>query len=533
MEVLPTKVDTSSREYRENFDVNTALASELKNRLRQAREERSERARARHAEQNKIPVRKRIEMIVDTGTPFLEIAPLAAYGMYDGKIHAAGSISGVGIVHGREFLITGNDATIKGGALFPMTVHKILREQEIAMENRLPMIILVDSAGAYLPLQDEVGVAGGRMFYNQAIMSKMGIPMICAVLGHCTAGGAYIPAMSTYVVMVKGTSAIFLGGPPLVRAATGESVTAEDLGGAAVHCGVSGVSDFFAKDETEALRIVRSLAENVSVQDKTRIPCRQPRPPLYDAQELYGVIPKDLRRPFEVREVIARLADGSEFEEFKARWGRSLVTGTAYIHGYKVGIVANNGVLFSESALKGTQFIQICNQQRVPLLFLQNIVGFMVGKEYERRGITKDGHKMVAAVSCSVVPKFTVVIGAASGAGYFAMCGRPYGPRFMWSWPNSRLCIMGGEQASQVLIQIKREQREREGGAPLSEEEEEAIRRPIMETFERESSPYHHTARLRDDGILDPVETRDVLRTAISVSLNAPIPEPGYGVFRM
>ncbi|MBI2569981.1 MAG: methylcrotonoyl-CoA carboxylase [Candidatus Schekmanbacteria bacterium] len=533
MEVLESHIDTSSAAYQENSAENRRLADELRERLRNAREDRSDKAYERHTEQGKIPVRQRIERLLDPGTPFLELCPLAAYGLYDGRVHGAGSVTGIGIVHGREFLVTGNDAMVKGGTIFPMTLQKSLREQKIVMENRLPSIILVDSGGAYLPLQDEIFALGGRIFYHQAIVSKMGLPQICVVMGHCTAGGAYIPAMSTYTIIVKKTGGIFLGGPPLVRAATGEIVSAEELGGADVHCAISGVADYYAEDDAHALQIARDLAENVSVHEKTRIPMREPRPPLYDPQELYGIIPRSISQPYDVREVIARLVDGSEFSEFKARWGTTLVTGFAYIHGYQVGILANNGVLFSESALKGTHFIQICNQRKIPMLFLQNIMGFIIGKEYERRGITKDGHKMVAAVACSTVPKFTVIIGGSFGAGNYAMCGHSYNPRFLWTWPNARISVMGGEQAADVLVSVKNDQLAREGQAPMPKQFADQMRLPVVALYEKEGSPYNYTAQVRDDGILDPVKTRDVLGLAISVSLNAPIPDPGYGVFRM
>ncbi len=533
MQVIETRIDTRSDEYKRNFEQMEKLVTELKAELKKAREDRSERAYRRHTGQGKIPVRERIERVLDPNTPFLELAPLAAYGMYDGKVYGGGIVSGIGIVHGREWLITGNDAMVKGGTTFPMGLRKGLREHEIIMENRLPSIILVDSGGAFLPLQDELFVLGGRIFYNQAIISKMNLPQICAVMGHCTAGGAYVPAMSTYTVIVKKTGAIFLGGPPLVRAATGEEVSADELGGADVHCSESGVADYFAENDAHALEIVRELACNVSVHEKSRVPMREPKPPLYDPKEIYGIVPTDLAKPYDVREVIARIVDGSEFDEFKARWGTTLVTGFGYVHGYQVGIVANNGVLFSESSLKGTQFIQICNQRKIPLVFLQNIMGFIIGSEYERRGITKDGHKMVAAVACSVVPKFTVIIGGSFGAGNYAMCGRAYSPRFLWTWPNSRVSVMGGEQAANVLVTVKQDQLAREGQPPLTEEMIEAIKRPVIETFEREANPYHHTARLRDDGIIDPAGTRNVLGMGISASLNAPIPDPGWGVFRM
>ena len=538
MEVIETRIDTSSEEYQENYRVMEALVEDLRKELDRARNERSEKARARLAQQNKLPVRKRIELLLDKNTPFLEIAPLAAKDMYDKKVHGAGIVSGIGVVEGKEVIIHANDPMIKGGTIYPMGVKKGLRTQTISMENRLPIIYLVDSGGAYLPLQSEIFPDvddGGRIFYNQAVMSKMGIPQICGVFGLCTAGAAYIPAMSDDVVHVKGTGAIFLGGPPLVRAATGEEVTADELGGADVHCRQSGVSDYYAEDDEHCIDIIRQIVKALPPQKKTDIGRREPKDPLYDPKEIYGIVPKNLSTPYDVREVIARIVDGSEFLEFKALYGPTLVCGWAYIHGYPVGILGNNGVLFSESSLKATQFIQLCDKRGIPLLFLQNINGYIIGKEYEKGGITKDGHKMVNAVATATVPKFTVIIGASFGAGNYGMCGRAYSPRFLWMWPNAQIGVMGGEQAADVLITVKNDQLAREGKPPLSEEMVQQIRAPIIASAEREGNAYYSTANLWDDGILDPAKTRDVLGLAISAALNAPLRDDryGYGTFRM
>lgn len=538
MELIETRIDTSSQEYLENYQAMEALVKDLKRELEIARDERPEKARARLAQQNKLSVRQRLELLLDRNTPFLEIAPLAARGMYDKNVHGAGAVSGIGIVEGREVIVHANDPMIKGGTIYPMGVKKALRVQTIAMENRLPIINLVDSGGAYLPLQSEIFPDvddGGRIFYNQAVISKMGIPQICGVMGLCTAGAAYIPAMSDEVVHVKGTGAIFLGGPPLVLAATGEEVTADELGGATVHCRDSGVSDYFAEDDTHCLEIIRQIVKNLPPSQKGDIGMREPRPPLYDPRELYGIVPKSLNIGYDVREVIARLVDGSEFLEFKARYGTTLVCGWASMHGYPVGILGNNGVLFSESSLKATQFIQICDKRGIPLVFLQNITGYIVGREYERVGITKDGHKMVNAVATATVPKFTVIIGASFGAGNYGMCGRAYSPRFLWMWPNAQIGVMGGEQAADVMVTVKNDQLAREGKPPLSEEMVGQIREPILASAEREGNAYYSTANMWDDGILDPATTRDVLGLAISASLNSPIRHDvqGYGIFRM
>jgi len=538
MDVIESKIDTKSDEYCKNYEAMDALVSDLKEQMRIAREDRSERTRARIEAQGKLPTRKKLDLLLDRNTPFVEIAPLAARGMYDGKVHAAGLIAGIGMVEGREVLVCVGDPTIKGGAVYPMGVKKNLRCQAICMENRLPMINLLDSAGAFLPLQSEIFPDiddGGRIFYNQAIISKMGIPQITAVMGLCTAGGAYVPAMSEEVVHVKGHGAIFLGGPPLVKAATGEEVTANELGGAEVHCMESGVSDHFAEDDAHAISIVRKIVKNLPKNDKTRLSMRKPVPPLYDTKELYGLVSRELRTPYDVRELIARLVDGSEFLEFKELYGPTLVCGFAYIHGYPVGILGNNGILFSDSSLKATQFIQLCDRRKIPLLFLQNINGYIVGREYERLGITKDGHKMVNAVSTATVPKFTVIVGASFGAGNYGMCGRAYSPRFLWMWPNAQIGVMGGEQAADVLVTLKNDQNAKEGLPPMTQEEVEFIRQPILEAAKKEGDAYYSTANLWDDGILDPAETRDVLGLAISASLNAPIRDDvlGYGIFRM
>jgi acetyl-CoA carboxylase carboxyltransferase component len=538
MEVIETQIDKQSPEYRENYAHNEDLVAQLREALRRAREDRSEKALVRQREQGKLSVRERLDLLLDRDTPFLEIAPLAAYDLYDKKVHSAGIVAGIGVVEGREVLIHANDPLIKGGTIYPLGVKKGLRIQTICMENRLPVINLVDSGGAYLPLQSEIFPDlddGGRIFYNQAVISKMGIPQICGVMGLCTAGAAYIPAMSDEVVHVKGTGAIFLGGPPLVLAATGEEVTADELGGANVHCRQSGVSDYFAEDDAHCLEIIRQIVGNLPPTPKTDIGQREARPPLYDPKEIYGLVPQKISSPYDVREIIARLADGSEFLEFKALFGPTLICGWAYIHGYPVGILGNNGVLFSDSALKATQFIQLCDKRGVPLLFLQNIAGYIIGREYERIGITKDGHKMVNAVATATVPKFTVIVGASFGAGNYGMCGRAYGPRFLWMWPNAQIGVMGGEQAADVLITVKNDQLAREGQPPLPEEMVQQIRGPIIVSAYKEGNAYYSTANLWDDGILDPAKTRDVLGLAISASLNAPLRSDryGYGTFRM
>ena len=538
MEVIETRIDPRSEAYRQNYKAMAALVTTLKEELRIAREDRSPQARNRLASQGKMPMREKLDLLLDRNTPFLEIAPLAARGLYDGKIHGAGLVSGIGVVGGREVLITGNDAMIKGGATYPLTVKKSLRCQTIAMENRLPAITLIDSAGGYLQLQSEVFPDlddGGRLFYNQAIMSKMGVPQITAVMGLCTAGGAYVPAMSDETVHVKGTGAIFLGGPPLVKAATGEEVTADELGGADLHCRESGVSDYYAEDDRHAIAILRNIVETLPRTEKARLPMHEPAPPLYDPKEIYGIVSRELKVPYDVRELIARIVDRSEFLEFKELYAPTLVCGWAYLHGYPVGILGNNGVLFPDSALKGTQFIQLCDRRQIPLIFLQNINGFIIGSEYERLGITKNGHKMVNAVATATVPKFTVIVGASFGAGNYAMCGRAYSPRFLWMWPNAEIAVMGGEQAAGVLVTLRNDQLAKAGRPPLTEEEAAQIRDPVVAAARTESNAYYSTAQLWDDGILDPADTRDVLGLAISAALNAPIRDDvfGYGIFRM
>ncbi len=538
MPLIETRIDTSSPEYVANYRAMESRVADLRKELEKAQNDRSEKARARLAEQNKLPVRKRLELLLDRNTPFLEIAPLAAREMYDGKVYGAGIVSGIGRVEGREVLVHANDSMIKGGTIYPMGVKKGLRTQAIALENRLPLIYLVDSGGAFLPLQSEIfpdADDGGRIFYNQAILSKKGIPQICGVMGLCTAGAAYIPAMSDDVVHVKGTGAIFLGGPPLVLAATGEEVTADQLGGASVHCRESGVSDYLAEDDSHCIELIRQIIKNLPPSQKTDIGRRESTPPLYDPKEIYGIVPQSLSVPYDVREVIARMVDGSEFLEFKALYGPTLVCGWANIHGYPVGILGNNGVLFSDSSLKATQFIQLCDKRGIPLVFLQNINGYIIGREYERGGITKDGHKMVNAVSTATVPKFTVILGASFGAGNYGMCGRAYSPRFLWMWPNAQIGVMGGEQAAHVMITVKNDQLAREGSPPLPEDFVRQIKEPIIEAAEREGNAYYSTANLWDDGILDPAKTRDVLGLAISAALNAPLrSDPyGYGTFRM
>ncbi|MCP3924963.1 MAG: methylcrotonoyl-CoA carboxylase [Desulfobacterales bacterium] len=538
MDLIETKIDVNSEEYQKNYTEMSALVQDLDKELDRSLNERSQKALDRQEQSGKIPAEKKLELLLDKNTPFLEIAPLAAKGMYDGKIHKAGTLLGIGIVGGKECVISISDATIKGGSVYPMGVKKSLRAQTVAMENRLPMITLMDSAGAYLPLQSEIFPDlddGGRVFRNQAMMSKMGIPQIVGVMGLCTAGGAYGVAMCDDIVHVKKHGAIFLGGPPLVKAATGEEVTANELGGAEVHCSESGVSDYYAEDDPHAIQIIRKIVQNLPENEKSKLTMIDPVAPLYDPKELYGIVSPDLSKPYDCREVIARIVDGSKFLEFKEMYGPTLVTGWANIHGYPVGILANNGVLFSECAQKATQFIQLCDKRKIPLLFLQNINGFIVGREYEKGGITKDGHKMVNAVSTATVPKFTMVVGASFGAGNYAMCGRAYSPRFLWMWPNAQIGVMGAEQASDVLITITNDQRQRLGQAKMTEEEVAFIKTPVMENALKEGNAYYSTSQLWDDGIIDPAKSRDVIGLAISASLNAPLRDDcyGFGVFRM
>jgi 3-methylcrotonyl-CoA carboxylase beta subunit len=535
MATLDSPVDTKSLEFRTNAGRMRALVEELKRRRAEAAMGGPARARERHVARGKLLPRERVLRLVDPGSPFLELSPLAANGMYEDAIHGAGLITGIGRIEGRECVIIANDATIKGGTYFPITVKKHLRAQEIAFENRLPCIYLVDSGGANLPHQTEVFPDRehfGRIFYNQANLSAAGIAQIAAVMGSCTAGGAYVPAMSDETIIVRNQGTIFLGGPPLVRAATGEVVSAEDLGGAEVHARRSGVADHYAADDNHALAICRRIVANLNVGKRTDVELAAPVDPACDPAELDGLAPVDPRKPFDVRAVIARLVDDSALDEFKALYGTTLVTGFAHLGGIPVGIVANNGILFSESALKGTHFIELCCQRRIPLLFLQNVAGFMVGSQYEAGGIAKDGAKMVTAVACARVPKITVIIGGSHGAGNYSMCGRAFGPRFLFTWPNARISVMGGEQAASVLAMVKRENIEAEGGK-WSEVEEEEFKQPIREQYDTEGNPYYATARLWDDGIITPAETRRVVALAFSATLNASIPRTRFGVFRM
>ena len=535
MNSIETRVNPESPEFLANHRRMAGLVDELKDRLGQARQGGSPEAVELHRSRGKLTVRERIDRLLDPEAPFLELSPLAAWEMYGEPVNAAGIVTGIGCIHGKEVVVVANDATVKGGAYYPMTVKKHLRAQEIALENRLPCVYLVDSGGAFLPLQAEVFPDRehfGRIFYNQARMSALGIPQVAVVMGSCTAGGAYIPAMSDEVVIVRNQGTIFLGGPPLVRAATGEEVDAETLGGGDVHTRISGVADHLAMDDSHALDIARDIVENFPTRRPARWEIQEPEPPLYAAEELYGIVPADNRRQYDVREVIARLVDGSRFHEFKARYGETLVCGFARLWGYPVGIVANQGVLFSESALKGTHFIELCSQRGVPLLFLQNISGFMVGQQYEAGGIAKDGAKMVMAVSNAAVPKFTLVIGGSFGAGNYGMCGRAFQPRLLWMWPNARISVMGGPQAAAVLSTVRQQQLERQG-RDMTAEERAAVETPILEKYEVEGNPYYSAARLWDDGIIDPADSRDVIGLAIAASLNAPFPEGGRGVFRM
>ncbi|MCI0658962.1 MAG: methylcrotonoyl-CoA carboxylase [Acidobacteria bacterium] len=536
MEILTSTADTRSERFKENDSHHRQLVSQLRERQARVREGGGVKYRERHVQQGKLFVRDRIDRLLDQGSPFLELSPLAAWELYDNEAPCAGLVTGIGRVCGTECLIVANDATVKGGTYYPVTVKKHLRAQEVAAENHLPCIYLVDSGGAFLPLQAEVFPDRehfGRIFYNQARLSAAGIPQIAAVLGSCTAGGAYVPAMSDETIIVKGQGTIFLGGPPLVKAATGEEVTAEELGGAEVHTRRSGVADHYAEDDLHALSLVRDIVATLNRRKSVSLEVTSPEPPRYNPEEIYGVLPRTFRELYDVREVLARLVDGSRFREFKARYGATLVCGFAHIEGYPVGILANNGVLFSESALKGTHFVELCTSRGIPLLFLQNITGFMVGKEYEAGGIAKDGAKMVHAVANAEVPKLTVIIGGSFGAGNYGMCGRAYSPRFLWMWPNARISVMGGEQAANVLATVKDEQNLRTGRPAMSAAERQEFMRPILEKYETEGSPYYSTARLWDDGILDPARTRRVLALALSAAHNAPPRPTRYGVFRM
>jgi acetyl-CoA carboxylase carboxyltransferase component len=535
MDVLNTTVNTGDTTYRENYAFMEEQIATLRERVEVARAGGGKAAVERHTSRGKLFVRDRIQTLLDPDSPFLELSSLAAYDLYDNTAPAGGIVTGIGRVQGLEAMIVANDATVKGGTYFPLTVKKHLRAQEIAQENGLPCIYLVDSGGAFLPLQDEVFPDKehfGRIFYNQARMSALGIPQIAVVMGSCTAGGAYIPAMCDESIIVRQQGTIFLGGPPLVKAATGEEVTAEDLGGADVHCRTSGVTDHYALNDEDAIAITRNIMQNLNRRPKAALNQDSPEDPLYDPHEIYGIIQKDIRKPYDVREIIARLVDGSRFHEFKALYGTTLVTGFARIWGYPVGIVANNGVLFSESAMKATHFIELCSQRGIPLVFLQNITGFMVGRQYEAGGIARDGAKMVMTVSNAAVPKFTVIIGGSYGAGNYGMCGRAFGARQLWMWPNARISVMGGDQAANVLLTVKKDQLASHGKPAMSLDEEEEFKRPTLEKYARESSAYYSTARLWDDGIIDPADTRMVLGLGIAASLNAPFPERQHGVFR-
>ncbi|HEX8986724.1 MAG TPA: carboxyl transferase domain-containing protein [Rhodocyclaceae bacterium] len=535
MTVIRSSLDTRSEEFKANAAAMRLLVDDLRAKTEQVARGGSDEARQKHLARGKLLARDRVNGLLDPGTGFLELSALAAYGMYGGDVPAASVVTGIGRVSGVECMIVANDATVKGGTYYPLTVKKHLRAQEIALENRLPCLYLVDSGGAFLPMQDEVFPDRehfGRIFYNQANLSALGIPQIAVVMGSCTAGGAYVPAMSDESIIVKNQGTIFLGGPPLVKAATGEVVSAEDLGGGDVHTRISGVCDHLAENDHHALSIARRIVGNLNWRKPVGLDVAEPEPPAYDPEELYGIIPLDTRKPFDVREVIARMVDGSRFDEFKARYGATLVTGFARLHGYPVGIVANNGILFSESAQKGAHFIELCAQRGIPLVFLQNITGFMVGRKYENGGIAKDGAKMVTAVATAKVPKFTVLIGGSFGAGNYGMCGRAYSPRLLWMWPNSRISVMGGEQAASVLSTVRRDGIEAKGGS-WSKEDEESFKAPIREQYETQGHPYYATARLWDDGVLDPAQTRRALGLGISAALNAPIEKTTFGVFRM
>ena len=535
MAILDSRIDTTNSEYQENTQAFQQLLEQLHHSVQTVQQGGGEDAVAKHRKRNKLLPRERIELLCDPDTPFLEFSSLAAWDMYENEAPSAGIVTGIGVVEGQECVIVANDATVKGGTYFPMTVKKHLRAQEIAEQNHLPCIYLVDSGGAYLPLQAEVFPDRdhfGRIFYNQARMSSQRIPQIAVVMGSCTAGGAYVPAMSDETIIVRGNGTIFLGGPPLVKAATGEEVSAEDLGGADVHCRTSGVTDHYAMNDEHALAICRSIVSHLNQRKYLPWEVRPPRPPRYDANELLGLVPRDPRKSYDVREVIARLVDDSDFHEFKELYGTTLVCGFARLMGYPVGIIANNGILFSESALKATHFIELCAQRQTPLIFLQNITGFMVGRQYENGGIAKDGAKMVMAVANAPVPRFTVIIGGSFGAGNYGMSGRAYSPRQLWMWPNARISVMGGLQAATVLATVRKEGLAARG-KNMTPEEEAAFMQPILDKYEEEGNPYYSTARLWDDGIIDPRDTRKVLALGIAASLNAPLPETPFGVFRM
>jgi acetyl-CoA carboxylase carboxyltransferase component len=532
---IESKVDSQSPEYRQNFDQMAAVVAEYKKRLAQVGQGGPAKSRELHKSRGKLLVRERLDKLFDRGTPFLELSPLAAWGQYDDEAPGAGMVTGIGVVHGREVLVVANDATVKGGTYFPMTIKKHIRAQEVAFENRLPCIYLVDSGGIFLPHQSGTFPDKehfGRIFYNQARLSALGIPQISVVMGSCTAGGAYVPAMSDETVIVRRQGTIFIGGPPLVKAATGEDVSDEDLGGADVHCRISGVSDYYANDDAHALEIARNIVETLDPPRRFELDLAPAEDPFYDPRELYGIVPGDLRKSFNIKEIIARIVDGSRFQEFKELYAQTLVCGFARIMGYPVGILANNGVLFSESSLKGAHFVTLCAMRKIPLVFLQNITGFIVGKSYEHHGIAKDGAKLVHAVANADVPKLTVIVGGSYGAGNYAMCGRAYGPRLLWMWPNARICVMGGEQAASVLatVKIKRLQ---DQGVQVSDRERAEMMKPTIDRYEEEASPYYSTSRLWDDGILDPLDTRAALGLGLAMSLNAPVPDYKVGIFRM
>ncbi|MET4171021.1 3-methylcrotonyl-CoA carboxylase beta subunit [Bradyrhizobium sp. LA6.1] len=532
---LHSSIDTSSSDFARNSEAMRGLVADLREKLSQVAGGGGEVSRNRHTSRGKMLARERVDLLVDPGTSFMELSPLAAYGLYGGDVHSASVITGVGRISGRECVIVANDATIKGGTYYPMTVKKHLRAQDVARQNNLPCVYMVDSGGAFLPLQDEIFPDErhfGRIFYNQAQMSSQGIPQIAIVMGSCTAGGAYVPAMSDESIIVRNQGTIFLGGPPLVKAATGEVVSAEELGGADVHSRQSGVTDHYAQNDAHAIGIARRIVGTLKPSVQPNLNMRKPRDPLFAAEEIYGVVPVDGRKPFDVRDIIARIVDGSEFDEFKKLYGTTLVCGFAHVWGYPVGIIANNGILFSESSLKGAHFIELCCQRGIPLVFLQNITGFMVGKKYEAGGIARDGAKLVTAVATASVPKFTVVIGGSYGAGNYGMCGRAYSPRFLWMWPNARISVMGGEQASMVLSQVRRDNIEAKGDS-WSKEEEDKFREPIRAQYESQGHPYYATARLWDDGVIDPADTRLVLGLGLSAASNAPIEPTKFGLFRM
>jgi len=532
---IESKIDTKAPEYRQNYEDNKRLLEELHGRLAKVRQGGPPQAVERHKARGKMTVRERLAKLFDDNTPFVELSPLAAYDMYDNEAPAAGMVTGIGVVHGREVVVVANDATVKGGTYFPITIKKHVRAQEVARKHHLPCIYLVDSGGIFLPEQSGTFPDRdhfGKIFYNQATLSALRIPQIACVMGSCTAGGAYVPAMSDEAIIVRKQGTIFIGGPPLVKAATGEEVSDEDLGGADVHCRISGVADHYAQNDEHAIQICRNIVETLDRPQKFRLDRAETEEPQYDPDELYGIVPTDLKKPFDVKEVIARLVDGSRFQEYKALYGITLVCGFARIHGYPVGILANNGVLFSESSLKGAHFIELCALRKIPLVFLQNITGFIVGKKYEHGGIARDGAKLVHAVANAQVPKFTVIVGGSYGAGNYAMCGRGYDPNFLWMWPNGKICVMGGEQAADVLWTVKKAQLAKKGVA-ITPEMEAEFKKPTLEKYERESSAYYSTARIWDDGIIDPIKTRELLALAIAASLNVPIAEHNFGVFRM